>query len=125
RQINRAELGRLRRTRMRRANEVNERIRGSDTRSPVRRVERVADDGFGTRGQPAHRLRAHECTDGVTSPDKQIDQRAAQVPGAAGHENVVTTHPPGGYLNRSSNALRALGGADDDFVSRSIVVRGS
>jgi hypothetical protein len=64
------------------------------------------------------RWRADQSTNAVTPAEQPVNQRPAEISGAAGHEHLVC------HLNRSSKAFRALVGAAD-LVSRSTVVRGS
>ena len=100
------------------AHEVNEGIGWRDRCQPAARVKGVPGHALGAKRDHRFRAQTDEGAHVMAPIDQRLDQRAAEVPGAAGHKD------PARHLNRSSNAFRALVGAVD-FVSRSTVVFGS
>src|SRR6185503_11282722 len=115
RQIDRFELGGLGRAGMWGAYEVNERVGGCDGCRPAARIERVAGHTLGAKRDLRLRAQADQRAHVMPAMDECLNQRAAEIPGAAGDKDAAA------HLNRSSNAFRALVGATD-FVSRSTVV---
>jgi hypothetical protein len=77
------------RIRMRRADEMHERRAGRDRSRKGRFVERVADDRLGAGRKLPLGARTDEGVDTETFLQQRVDERPADVPGAAGDEDGI------------------------------------
>src|SRR5258705_535990 len=77
------------RRRMRRADEMDDRVRGGDSSGKGGRVQRIADDRRRARGNPPRRLGTHERPHAMTAREQGIDEAPPDISGCAGNKNVA------------------------------------
>jgi hypothetical protein len=94
REIDPLELGRLRRTRVRRANEMHHGGVARDRIGERRGVQGISENAARAGRHLALRFWPREHDDRVPAGEERVHERAADIAGAAGHEHGVHSQPP-------------------------------
>jgi hypothetical protein len=67
---------------------MHERVSRAKGTGHGRRIKRIASDDFGTGWYSASRRSARERSNAMTARDEALDQKAADVAGTAGNEDI-------------------------------------